>query len=128
MTDRSLRIRRGVWVIQEVTITFENVQNVKVRQGPVQRHFGIAKVIIETAGAGGNAQQKGFQVTNQGLIEGISDPDRVREIIMGRLRECRTAGLGDDIAEQPSATSAWSPQQVAVLREIRDEIMALAST
>jgi uncharacterized membrane protein YdbT with pleckstrin-like domain len=27
--DRSLRIRRGIWVIHETTLTFENIQNVK---------------------------------------------------------------------------------------------------
>ena len=42
MTDRAIRMRRGVWIIHETTISFENVQNVKVTQGPVQRHFGIA--------------------------------------------------------------------------------------
>jgi uncharacterized membrane protein YdbT with pleckstrin-like domain len=51
-TDRSLRIRRGIWVIHETTITFENVQNVAVAQGPVQRYFGIADVIVQTAGGG----------------------------------------------------------------------------
>jgi membrane protein YdbS with pleckstrin-like domain len=126
MTDRSLRIRRGIWVIKEVTITFENVQNVEVRQGPVQRYFGIANVIIETAGGGGGeAKQQGFQSGHQGLIEGISDASRVRELIIGRLRESRTAGLGDDAAEHTVAARSWSPQHVAVLREIRDEIAAM---
>ena len=51
MTDRSLRCRRGIWVIFEHTITFENVQNVHVRRGPVQYFFGISTVVVETAGA-----------------------------------------------------------------------------
>ena len=32
VSDRSLRIRRGIWIIQETTITFENVQNVSVNR------------------------------------------------------------------------------------------------
>src|SRR5437868_2162165 len=32
LTDRSLRIRRGIWTIRETTITFENIQNVTVNQ------------------------------------------------------------------------------------------------
>ena len=44
LTDRSLRIRRGILTIHETTISFENVQNVEVRQGPLQRYFGIADV------------------------------------------------------------------------------------
>ena len=42
LTDRSLRIRRKIATIQETTITFENVQNVTIREGPIQRLFGIA--------------------------------------------------------------------------------------
>jgi membrane protein YdbS with pleckstrin-like domain len=41
LTDRSLRIRRGIWVIHETTISFENIQNVEVHQGPLQRYFGF---------------------------------------------------------------------------------------
>jgi membrane protein YdbS with pleckstrin-like domain len=37
MTGRSLRIRRGIWIIHETTITFENVQNVEINQGPSTR-------------------------------------------------------------------------------------------
>ncbi len=126
MSNRSLRIRRGIWLIQEVTITFENVQNVKVRQGPVQRHFGIANVIVETAGAGGDREHKGLHVSNEGMIEGIADAARVRQIIMARLGESRSAGLGDE-EDRSSAGPQWSLQQIAVLREIRDELAAITA-
>ena len=56
VSDRSMRIRRGIWIIQETTITFENVQNVAVSQGPLQRWFGIANLFVETAGGGGSSQ------------------------------------------------------------------------
>ena len=46
MTDRSLRCRRGIWVILEHTITFENVQNVYVQRGPVQQLFGISTIVV----------------------------------------------------------------------------------
>ena len=55
MTSRSLRIRRGIWTIHETTISFENVQNVTVTQGPVERLFGIANVRVDTAGGGGKS-------------------------------------------------------------------------
>ena len=50
LTDRSLRARHGLWTIHEVTITYENVQNVSVIQGPLMRLFGIWKLDIQTAG------------------------------------------------------------------------------
>jgi membrane protein YdbS with pleckstrin-like domain len=138
LTDRSLRIRRGIWVIHETTISFENVQNVEVRQGPVQRHFGIADVIVQTAG-GGAARGKGegspSQGAHVGILQGLDDAEAVRDLILERAKRTRSAGLGDERAEAPAsahgaAARALSPAHLAILREIRDSAqrMAQAST
>lgn len=121
MTRHSLRIRRGVWIIQEVTITFENVQNLHIHQGPLQRHFGISNLVVETAGAGGGGHE-GKGVTNQGVIEGISDPQRIRDLILSRVRQSRTAGLGDEEPVPTWRRSAWTNEHVAALQAIRDEL------
>ncbi|MBC8350895.1 MAG: PH domain-containing protein [Planctomycetes bacterium] len=125
LSDRSLRIRRGIWIIHETTITFENIQNVTVRQGPLQRWFGIADVSIETAGGGGQQQQgqgNPWQSSHCGLIEGVADANRIRDLIMSRLGESQSAGLGDE--DEASRSKSWSTEQVATLREIRDLIAA----
>src|SRR5215213_2997075 len=97
MTDRSLRIRRGIMVIHETTITFENVQNLKLRQGPVQRHFGISDLVVDTAGSGGaQGHQGNTGVSHRGVIEGIDNAPEIRERILSRMRKSRTAGLGDE--------------------------------
>ena len=133
MTDRSFRIRRGIWIIHETTITFENVQNVSVSQGPLQRYFGIANVVVETAGGGGGqaAQQHGAASlgAHQGLIEGVADAPRIRELLVSRMRQSRTAGLGDE--HQPSraaAGSEWSQEQIGLLTEIRDSAQRLVAS
>ena len=126
MTGRSLRIRRGIWTIHETTITFENVQNVEVNQGPVQRLFGIADVRVDTAGGGGRPAghegQTGMN-THRGLIEGVNNAPQIRDLILSRLRRSRSAGLGD---EHPAAQ--WSAAHMAVLRDIRGLAQSLAST
>lgn len=123
MTSRSLRIRRGIWIIHETTITFENVQNVEVHQGPLERYFGIADVLVTTAGGGsehkGEGRANASMTAHHGLIEGISHAAEVRDLILLRLRHSRTAGLGDE-GEQRVAATAWTPEHLAVLREIRD--------
>ena len=129
MTGRSLRIRRGIWVIHETTITFENVQNVEVHQGPLQRWFGIADVLVTTAGGGSEHAAEGranaSMTAHHGLIEGISHAAQVRDLILARLRKSRTAGLGDD-HEHHAATGGWRGEHIAVLREIRDLARAAA--
>jgi membrane protein YdbS with pleckstrin-like domain len=134
-TDRSLRIRRGIWVIRETTITFENVQNVEVAQGPVQRYFGIADVIVQTAGGG--AAKKGSHGGEKssgahlGILQGLDDANAVRDLILDRVRRRRTAGLGDEHATSPghadhAPRSGYSTAHLTVLREIRDQARRLA--
>jgi membrane protein YdbS with pleckstrin-like domain len=130
MSPRALRIRRGIWIITEVTITFENVQNVRVTQGPLQRFFGIANVEVQTAGGGGAGPEAhgshGHSPLSfhRGLIEGVDNAHAIRELITSRLRESRTAGLGDD--EVVAGAGSFSAAHLAVLGEIRDELRALA--
>ena len=122
LTHRSMRIRRGIWVIQETTITFENIQNISVESGPLERWFGIANVIVDTAGGGPEKSSHGKVKENfhRGVIEGIDHPDEIRDLIMNRLRQSRTSGLGDEHATAP----AWGTRHVAILREIRDSLQA----
>lgn len=132
VTSRSLRIRRGIWIIHETTITFENVQNLTVMQGPLERYFGIGNVVVETAGGGGQGQHaKGGQVASghTGLIEGIDNAAQIRDMILQHVRTSHTGGLGDEpdhLHSPHPAASTWSAEHLAVLREVRDRAKALA--
>ncbi|MBP90950.1 MAG: hypothetical protein CMJ64_30280 [Planctomycetaceae bacterium] len=126
MTDRSLRIRRGIWIIHETTITFENVQNVSINQGPIQRWFGIADVLIETAGGGGQRHEtSGAMLSHKGLIEGVADA-HLRDKLLVRLKQSRTTGLGED--DIGGEAPMWTAEHIAVLREIRDAIRSRTRT
>jgi membrane protein YdbS with pleckstrin-like domain len=139
LTDRSLRIRRGIWVIHETTISFENVQNVEVRQGPLQRMFGIADVIVQTAGGGatrshGKGDASGTFGAHVGVLEGLDDAHGLRDQILASVERTRQAGLGDEHPHQLAAAlpagrsdGALSSRHVAVLREIRDSVHRLAA-
>lgn len=131
MTGRSLRIRRGIWVLHETTITFENVQNLRIDQGPMERYCGVANLLVETAGGGGgvvsleNAHAAQTLEFHRGLIEGIDNAAELRERILSRLRQSPQGGLGDEAEDHPApapsvASSPWRREHLAVLLEIRD--------
>lgn len=155
VSNRSLRIRRGIWVLHETTITYENIQNIRVSQGPIQRMFGIADVLVETAGGGsGGVEGIGTTLMHRGLIEGVDNAQEIRDLILGHLRKTHTTGLGDEFhagmdehdeihAGQSWAGSdgglagsgagnasrghtAWSADQLELLREIRAAARELA--
>lgn len=128
MSPRSLRVRRGIWTITEQTITFENVQDVRVTRGPLQQLFGIASVRVSTAGAG-QSDQHGSSSGNAAVLEGVDNPAELRSLIMERVRASRTAGLGDDEeagAGRPRVGSVRGLPEahLALLREIRDGLRA----
>lgn len=139
LSDRSLRIRRGIWVIHETTLTFENIQNVNVRQGPIQRWFKIADLMVSTAGGGGGVSaESGHGASllgpHVGLIEGIANANEIRELIMNRIKSSRSGGLGDEhhpsVAPSRSNLDApvtMSPAHLEVLGEIRNLTAKLAN-
>lgn len=123
LSERSMRIRRGIMIIHETTITYDNIQNVSVRQGPVQRAFGISDVVVETAGGGGSvSSESASSLGHSGLLEGISNADELRSLLETKWRQSKTTGLGDDLPEARSRSTAgkgFSLQQVELLEEIQ---------
>lgn len=121
MSERSLRCRRGIWTILEHTITFENVQNVHVRRGPVQYLYGISTIVIETAGAAEAEGHNRFAVGNKAIMEGIDNPTEIRDLILERVRPSRSAGLGDEPDPPADGPPGLGPEHVRMLREILAE-------
>jgi membrane protein YdbS with pleckstrin-like domain len=130
VSNRSLRIRRGIWLLHETTITYENIQNIRVTQGPLQRAFGIGNVLVETAGGGSSAEHGGAAtVMHRGLIEGVDNAHEIRDLILSHLRKTQTAGLGDELSPlaHDHEVPTWSPEQLTILRDIRQAARALAT-
>jgi uncharacterized membrane protein YdbT with pleckstrin-like domain len=137
VTDRSLRIREGVWKVNEMTMTFANVQEVSIRQGPVERLFGIANLRVRTAGGGaatGPGSQHGENEEKSGHIgyfRGVDNAAAIRDLIMERLKRLRDAGLGDP--DQQQAETEAPPIEVSLravdaARELLEEARALRRT
>ena len=113
VTDRSLRIRTGVWNVQELTMSFANLQQVAVTQGPVQRLLGLADVRVQSAGGGPERPgQKQGESLHTGHFHGVEHATEIRDLIQERLRRFRETGLGDpDEAHRatPPAILATAP-------------------
>jgi membrane protein YdbS with pleckstrin-like domain len=125
VTDRSLRIRAGIWKLQEITMSFANLQQVEVHQGPVQRLLGIADVRVQSAGGGSAPSGKGHDLDDSlhtGVFHGVDNAQEIRDLILDRLRHFREAGLGDpdDHASHVPESAAAAPvgDALAAAREL----------
>lgn len=106
VTDRSLRIRTGILRLQESTMSFANIQQVEIRQGPIQRLLGLADVCVRSAGGGGDmthdSQGHGQEGSlHLGVFHGVDNAVEIRDLILERLRAFREAGLGDPEDKRP---------------------------
>lgn len=132
VTDRSLRIRSGLASVQESTMSFANVQQVVVTQGPLQRVLGIADVRVQSAGGGGGGEshEKGAgESLHTGVFHGVDNANEIRDLILERLRRFRETGLGDpDELRTPPISAASEPAPstaLAAARELLGEARAL---
>ena len=132
VTDRSLRIREGVWKVSEMTLTFANVQEVSIRQGPIERLFGIANLRVRTAGGGGKINPHEPQSEEKsghiGYFRGVDNAPAIRDLILERLKQLRDAGLGDPDQPQseiPGLEATSAPGVVDAARELLTEARAL---
>ena len=131
LADRSLRIREGMFVVREKTMSYANIQNISIRRNPLQRIFGLATVAVRAAGGGsGGSDHQGpgqGSHTHEALFEGVDNADEIRQILRERIRRHRDSGLGDpdDVHDDGADTAhAASPALIAA-RNLLEEARAL---
>ncbi|KFN44056.1 PH domain-containing protein [Arenimonas oryziterrae] len=58
---QGLQVRRGRWWRKEILVPRSRVQHLDIERGPIERHFGLATLIVHTAGTRLHAlRQPGF--------------------------------------------------------------------
>lgn len=129
VTDRSLRIRQGVVRVSEMTISFANIQNISISQGPLQRMLGIADLRVDTAGGGGAAPTRELadSALHTAFFRGVDNAERIRTLMQDRLRGVRDTGLGDPDDAAHAAASRADENSLALLRQVRAAARELRS-
>ena len=128
VTDRAARLREGILSLTEMTFTLVNVQDIRIRQGPLQRLLGLADVELRTAGgsegAGGPGERHGHgRNLHLARFRGVDNAEQIRDLVLERMRRVRDAGLGDP--DDPPAAAAAPAGLEDALHELRRESSAL---
>lgn len=135
VTDRSLRLRHGVWKVSESTMSFANVQQVTVTHDPLQRLLGLGDVKVQSAGGGSREPHHGGEDMHLGLFHSVTNAQEIRDLIIERLRRFRESGLGDPDEAPVVASSDVHPgvalpassDALTAARELLAETRALRS-
>jgi membrane protein YdbS with pleckstrin-like domain len=124
VSDRAIRIREGIATIREKTIALANIQNIAVRQGPLQRFLGISDVEVKTAGGGGQASEmdgkgKRGEPMHVAYFRGVDNAEEIRDLLREGVRLQRNAGLGDPDEHEHSHPGGVHAAAAELLSEAR---------
>jgi len=112
--DEGVSMSWGFFFRREILLTYRRIQDIHVRRNIIQRWLGLASVAVQTASGTSGAEM---------TIEGILEPEKLRDFLYKKMRGAKSKDDGDDAnAEVPDQDEA-----LALLREIRDGIAALAA-
>ena len=120
LTDRSLKVSRGMFVRQEKTVPLDKITDLGLVEGPIMRHYDLQAISIETAGQSG----AGALVR----LVGIGDTRGFRDLVL-KQRD-RVVGGGPDVLASASTSRASLPEDPRsgdsqVLVEIRDALLRI---
>ena len=105
----------GFFFRREVQLTYARLQDIHVTRNILERWIGLAKLPIQTASGSSGATM---------TIEGIREPEPLREFLYVRMRGARgdldePASVSSNDNGQASANQASATE---LLRQIRDEL------
>lgn len=97
-----IHMKWGIIFRREILLNYSRIQDIHLRSNLIERWLGLARIEIQTASGAASANM---------TLEGMEDPERMRDFLYSRMR-----GTREDKAGAPSDPLA------AVLHEIAGEL------
>lgn len=107
LTPTEIYWKRGVWFRQTGIVPYSKITNIDILQGPLMRSFRISALRLQTAGYSGQ------NATAEIRLNGIEDPEQLRELILAHVR-------GRKGAAPSEPTIAQGPADERILAELRE--------
>ena len=111
ISEDFVRIQKGAVWKRFTTIPFEKVQNVEIFQGPIERSFGLGKILVHTAGYSGLSKA-------EGVINGIKDFQTFASVLTEKVK----TKVNSDVPEKKDSVKN---DMVIVLNSIRLELIEI---
>ena len=112
LTERSLQMKRGVFIRMEKTVPMDKITDVGLVQGPIMRLLGLEAISVETAG-----QSMASSIT----MIGIDRTREFRDAVLSQRDAYQESTRSREGSDRPAGVVAPSETE-ALLREIRDSL------
>ncbi len=118
LTNRSLKVAKGILVRVEKTVPLDRITDLGLVQGPIMRLFNIEALSVETAGQ----SSQGSLVQLAGIKDGRKFRDAVlkqRDLVVGSAEDRSGATAG------PRESNLNSDRNTELLEGIRDTLLRI---
>jgi len=112
LTNRDLKVHRGVLVREEKSIPLEKITDLAVYQGPIMRRYGLKGIRVETAGQ----SSAGAALVS---VVGIEGTDEFRDLVLRQRDRVTDADEGSEPLPSRGASAA-APGDGEVLHALRE--------
>ena len=116
LDDDDVTVTKGVWWKTKSVVPYNRITNINIYQGPISRHFGLAKLAIQTAGFSG-VSSSGHKTAEAELI-GIRNFEETKDVIVGLVRGMKPQAV--EAEEEPP--KHLNEQILEELRRIRKAV------
>lgn len=120
LTERSLKVERGVLNRIEKTIPLDKITDLALFQGPIMRSFELDGLRVETAG---QSTAAGASLVN---MIGVIDARPFREAVLAQRDALAAGTVSKGVAQvAPPVAGTAGAGGADVLREIRDAVLRI---
>jgi putative membrane protein len=110
-TDEGISMSWGILFRRQIIINYARIQDIHLRSNLVERWFGLARVLIQTASGSAGAEM---------TLEGFKEYEAVRDFLYSKMRGVK------DPAHKPApsgvAAGTHDAELAAALREVAREL------
>ncbi len=116
--DDKLIVTRGVWWRTKSVVPYNRITNINIYQGPISRHFGLARLSIQTAGFSG-VSSSGHRTAEAEII-GIKNFEETKDYVMNFVKGMMPQAV--EAEAEIRATGNINEQMLQELRRIRKAV------
>ena len=110
-TAEGISMSWGILFRREIIVNYARIQDIHLRSNLVERWFGLAKVLVQTASGNASAEL---------TLEGLKEFEAVRDFLYSKMR-----GVKEQPSTPPVLTAVGSDAELAAaLREVAAELRA----
>ncbi len=113
LTEKTLEYRKGYLFRVEKTVLLDKIQDLTLKEGPLLRAFGLAMLIVETAG------QSNPESTGDAKLIGIIDAREFRKKVLAQRDKLTAESLAEKSATKEIQTDE---NQITLLSDIRNSL------